>query len=154
MVSKDGSNRQCSPAAFEPQNAILAGYVAFNCNFIPTLRVADIVDRDVVVLAPKERNGGKFLTMSHHIECSGSSLTLRHDPVFDSNVCSRVRIRPARNVTSGKYTLRTRLEIGIHDDAALDGNPGLYGKFNSWDETPIPATTKSPSRTPPPFKII
>jgi len=36
------------------------------------LGVTDIVDQYVVVLARKERNSRKVLTMSHHIECSDS----------------------------------------------------------------------------------
>ena len=91
--------------------------------------MADIVDRYVVVLAPKEGNSGKFLTMSHHIECSGSSLTLRHNPMIDPNVSASMRIWPARNVSSGKHTACTGLQTGIHDDAAVDDKSRPYGKF-------------------------
>ena len=73
--------------------------------------------------------------MSHHVQCGGLPLTLRNDPVFDSNAAARVRIRPARNIASGKYSFRARFKIGIHDDSALDGNPRFYSKINSGADT-------------------
>ena len=114
---------------------VAARYAAFNCNFIPILGVADIVDRYVVVLAPKERNSRKLLTMSHHIQCSGPPLTLRRNPMIDPNVSASMRIWPGRNVSGGKHTACTGLETGIYDDATVDDKSRPYGKFYSRVDT-------------------
>ena len=97
--------------------------------------MADIVDWNVIVLAPKEGNGGKFLAMPDHVECGGLSLTLCDNPVFDPNVVARVRVGPACNVTSGKYPFRARFETGVHDDPAIDGDSGFHSEISSRTDT-------------------
>src|ERR1700687_3928124 len=106
--------------------------VAFDCELVPCLGMADIVNRDVVVLAPEEGNGGKSLAVPEHIECRGLPLALGHHPMLDANALATIRIRPARNVTDRPDRWRARFEIGIYDDAPINGQPGPFGKFDSW----------------------
>ena len=41
-----------------------------------------------------------------------------------------VRIGPARNVAGREDPGRARFEIGVHDDAAINGEPGLFGELD------------------------
>ena len=54
-VAEDGSDREHVAAAAVAQDAVLGRDIAFDRELVPFLGVADIVDRDVVVLAPEER---------------------------------------------------------------------------------------------------
>src|SRR5262245_28105980 len=56
-VAEDRRYGQRAAALLEAQQAILAGDIAFDGQLIPLLGMADIVDRDVVMLAPEERHG-------------------------------------------------------------------------------------------------
>jgi hypothetical protein len=52
--------------------------------------------------------------------------------MLDANLFAAMRIGPARDVTSGKYAWRARLQIGVDDNAAIKNEPGFFGKFQSW----------------------
>src|SRR5689334_17694609 len=90
----------------------------------------DIVDRHVVMLAPKEGYSGKFFAVSDHIQCSGLPLTFGDDPVLHANVAAGVRIRPTCDVAGSKYPLRACFKIRIHNDPTLDGDPRFRRKVN------------------------
>ena len=79
-------------------------------------RVADVVDRDVVVLAPEERNSVESLADAEDVASGNLTLTLGHDPVFDANPIAAVRVRPSRDVASGEYPRRARLEELLRSD--------------------------------------
>jgi hypothetical protein len=48
----------------------------------------DIIDRHIVMLAPKEGYAGTFFALYHHVKCDGLPLTLRNEPVFNSNAAA------------------------------------------------------------------
>jgi hypothetical protein len=57
--------------AFEANEAVPGSGIAFTCKLIPSLNMTDIVDPEVVMLAPEQRNGVEFLTMSERARASG-----------------------------------------------------------------------------------
>src|SRR5687767_224607 len=95
-VLEDGCGSQHPSVALEPQEAVPSGYVAVDRDLVPSLGMTDIVDRDVVVLAPEERHSVEFLPPSEHIERRGSPLPLGNHPMLDPNVFATVRIGPPR----------------------------------------------------------
>src|SRR5262245_15905328 len=94
--------------------------------------MADIVDRDVIVLAPEKGDGGKFLAATKHIERSRLALALCHHPMLDANLFAGVRIGPASNVASGEDAGDARFEIGVDDDTSINNKPRAFGEFDSW----------------------
>ena len=81
---------------------------------VPVLGVADIIDRDVIMLAPEERHGVELLAAAEHVQRRGLALALGHDPVFDADALAAMRIGPARDVAGGEDFRRAGLEIVVH----------------------------------------
>jgi hypothetical protein len=48
--------------------------------------MADIVDWDIVMLAPEKWHCGERYGLAQHIESRGLSLTLGDDPVLDADI--------------------------------------------------------------------
>src|SRR5690348_7879770 len=71
LVAENRSNRQRLSAALIVQHAILTRDVAVHGDVVPFLGMPDIVDRDVVVLAPEERH--RVVSQAHpkHVERGG-----------------------------------------------------------------------------------
>src|SRR5262245_45306334 len=65
---------------------------AVDVDAVPLLRVADVLDRHVVVLAPEERHGVESLPASQHVQRRDLALALRQHPVLDSDALTGVRI--------------------------------------------------------------
>ena len=59
-VAENRSDGEQAPIALEPQETVLTPDVTVNRDLVPLLGVTDIVDRDVVVLAPEKRYGGEW----------------------------------------------------------------------------------------------
>jgi len=89
------------------------------------LRMTDVVDRDVVVLAPEERHGVERLTLAEHVSCGDLALTLGNHPVLDADAITGMPIGPPCNVACGKHARDARLEARIDSNAALDREPCL-----------------------------
>src|SRR4030088_49656 len=68
--------------------------VAVYLERVPLLGMTDIVDRQVVMLAPEERNIGKALAPPQYIARDSLTLALGDDPVFDPELFPAVAIRP------------------------------------------------------------
>ena len=68
------------PLELEAQQAVLAGDVAVDRQLVPFLGMADIVDRDVVVLAPEERHGVELLAQAEHVAAPRSGPGARRPP--------------------------------------------------------------------------
>ena len=117
------------PLELVAQQAVLAGDVAVDRQLVPFLGVADIVDRDVVVLAPEERHGVELLAQAQHVERRGLALALGDHPVLDADRLAAVRIGPAGDVAGGEDARRAGLEKRVDHDAAIDGEPRLLGKL-------------------------
>ena len=56
--------------------------VTIDLGLVPTLRVTDISEAEVILFGPEERHGAKSLSAPEYVARSGSSLTLGHHPLF------------------------------------------------------------------------
>src|SRR5665213_2040408 len=86
------SIRNCGqhPAAFHIACDTVALHdVAVDLNGVPCFGVPDVIDRNVVMLAPEERHGAERLALPKHVERRGLTLALGDDPVLDANVGAR-----------------------------------------------------------------
>ena len=119
-IAEDRGDRERAPAAPHAHETILAGDVAFDNELVPLLGMADIGDRNVVMLAPEERNRVEGLMAPEHVERGGLSLSFRHDPMLDANGLATKPVRPARNVAGGENSRRARLEKRVDGDAAVN----------------------------------
>jgi hypothetical protein len=99
--------------------------------------MTDIIDRDVVVLAPEEGDGGKSLAVPEHVERSGLSLALGYHPMLDADALTAMWVGPACNVTGRPNGWRARFEIGIHDNTAINDKPSHVCKFGPRAHTDI-----------------
>src|SRR5439155_5058461 len=82
QVAIDRSHRQHLAVAAIAHQAVARGNVAVDLDRIPFFRVAGVVDRHVVVLAPEERHVGEALAGAEHVFGRGLALPLGHDPVL------------------------------------------------------------------------
>ena len=75
-IAKDRSDRTHSPVALEAKHTVFVHDVAFGHNLVPCLRMTNIVNWDIVMLAPEKRHSGEGQGVPQHIESCGLSLTL------------------------------------------------------------------------------
>ena len=101
---------------------------AVDVNRVPLLGVADVVDRDVVVLTPEERDGIEALAIPQHVAGGDLALALRDDPVLDADALAGTRIGPARHVPCGEDPGRARFEVLVHGDATVQRQACLLGE--------------------------
>src|SRR4051812_31832349 len=109
VIAKERGEREQLPVTLEPYRDVVLGGVAVHRDTIRLLGVTHVVDADVVMSAPKERNLIEALACAEHVARGGLSLTLRHHPVLDANPFAGMLIRPARDVPRGIHARRTRL---------------------------------------------
>src|SRR6185503_19665829 len=101
-VTKDRGDGQHAPVAFHAQQAVLGSDIAVDGDLIPFRGMADIVDRNIIVLAPEEGHRAEFLPMPEHVDGRGLRLALRNHPMLDTDALAAVRIGPSRNVPGRK----------------------------------------------------
>ena len=119
-IAKDRGDRERASRATHAHKAVFAGDVAFDGEIVPLLGMADVVDWNVVVLAPEEGNRIERLAQTQHVEGRRLSLSFRHDPMLDANGLAREAIRPARDVAGGEDSGRARFEKRVDDKSAVD----------------------------------
>src|SRR5262245_52464777 len=68
-IAEDRGNCKAAPLVLEAENAVSRRDLTLDRDLVPFGGVADIVDRQIVMLAPEERNGGKLLAIAEHIAC-------------------------------------------------------------------------------------
>ena len=93
--------------------------------------MANIVDDDVVMLAPKKRNGREGFSSSEHVERRGLALPFGDVPMFNPNAGAAVTIGPTRNIARREYSWSAGLQKLVDDDAAIDGEAGRFRKFKA-----------------------
>src|SRR5258708_2948988 len=130
-IAVDGGDGEHTPVAPVAQQAILGRDIAFDCQCVPRLGVAHIVDRDVIMLAPEERHGRELLSISEDVERRGLTLPLGDDPMFDASFCARVRIGPPRDIARRKDSRCAGLEVVINYDAAVECEARVLGESNT-----------------------
>src|SRR6516162_1777155 len=94
--------------------------IASLLDVIPGGGMADIVDRDVVVLAPEERDRGIALAAAEQVARGRLALPLGDDPVLDAQPLAAIWVRPAGNIASGENAGHAGFEVFIDHHAAID----------------------------------
>ncbi len=128
QVSRDGRHSERAITLLVGHGAVSRVQIAIDLNRIPTLSVPDIVDSNVIVLAPKERHGIESFATTKNIFCRNLSLTLSHYPVLYTDSFPGMRIGPPCNVARSIDTGHTGLEVFIDDDTAIDRQTSSLGK--------------------------
>src|ERR1700719_3747427 len=105
------------------QRHVMRDDVAIDVDGVPLRRVADVIDRYVVMLAPEEGRPGVALAAAEHVARGGLALALGHDPVLDAQPLAAVAIGPAGDVAGGVDAGHAGLEIVVDEHAAIDGEP-------------------------------
>ena len=85
--------------------------------------VSDIGEPEIILLGPEEWDGVKPFAVAKNVTCRRLSLALGHNKMFDADSFAGEPIRPTRDVAGCEDAWDARLEVFIHDDAAIDGEP-------------------------------
>src|SRR5581483_3932560 len=109
------------PAAFAiAQRHIVRARVAVLHNLVPAGGMADIIDRDVVMLAPEERHGPIGFAPAEHVAGGGLALPLGHHPMLDAHPFAAIAIGPEGDVAGGEYAWSAGFQILVDQDSAID----------------------------------
>src|SRR5437660_6008087 len=106
QVARDRRHGKRTIATLVADGAITCGQRAIDRDGVPMLRMTDVVDGHVVVLAPEERHSIERLTLAEDISCGDLALTFGDHPVLDADPITRMAIGPACNVARGKHAGR------------------------------------------------
>ena len=91
-------------------------------------RVADVVDRHLVVQAPEERHGVEPVAQSEDVARGCLALALRHHPVLHADALAGVGIRPAGDVPGREDAGCAGLEPRIDHQPAVEREPGGFSQ--------------------------
>src|SRR5260370_22832500 len=130
-IAENRGHRQNLSVTTIARQAVPLVDTAFDIELTPLLRVSDVIDRTVIVLAPEERNIGKPLPLSEHVARRGLALPFGHDPVLDAQMLAAMGVGPARDIACGKDAGRAGLEIFVYHHAALDLQTGALGQLDA-----------------------
>src|SRR5262249_11428814 len=122
-IAEDSRHGKPASAAQICDGAIVIVERAVDLHVVPPIGVADIVDRDVVVLPPEERYGLETLATAEDIASGRLPLPLGDDPMLDANVVAGVRIGPSRDIAGGEDPGSARLEVLVDGDAVIQREP-------------------------------
>ena len=86
----------------------------------------DISNAEVVLLGPEERDRVKPFAVAKNVACRRLSLALGHDKMFDADSFAGEPVRPTRNVAGCENAWDARLEVFVHGDAAINGEPRSF----------------------------
>src|SRR5262245_41951314 len=84
-IAPDRRDRQRPIAALEAHRRVARVERSVHSHRVPALRVSDVTDRHVVVLAPEERHRIEALAPPQHVPRGGLTLTLGDHPVLDAD---------------------------------------------------------------------
>src|SRR5688572_2820887 len=127
-VSRDRCHREYAVSLSVPYRAVALLQASIDLDLIPLGGVPDVVDRQVVVLAPEERDVREGRSLSGDGPAHRLTLPLGEHPVFNPNLAAASGVWPARGVADREDALRRCLEIGVDHDPAVDSQPGLLGE--------------------------
>src|SRR5262249_46586244 len=127
-VSRDRRHGKRPPRTRVSHRAVARFERAVDPNRVPLRGMADVVDGDVVMLAPEERNRVEALAPAHDVPRGNLPLTFGDPPVLDAYPLAGPGIRPARDVSCREDTRRARLEEFVHEDAAIEREAGFLGE--------------------------
>jgi hypothetical protein len=95
---------------------------------VPLLGVSDVGNADVVVLTPEEGDDPAALPISQHVLGRDLSVSLGDDPMLDADSFAAVRIGPSGDVAGSVNAGDARLQVFIHQDAAIEGEARFLGE--------------------------
>ena len=127
-IAADRGHRRRPTIADISDRAVVGLERAVNPNLIPVFGVTGVPDRDVVMLTPEEGHGVEPFATAQHVACGDLTLTLGNDPVLDANSFAAVGVWPACDIASGEDAGRTRLQVLVHCDSAVQGEASLFGE--------------------------
>src|SRR6202012_3414530 len=91
------------PALAEIRDACVAlRETAVDLDLVPSIGVADVVDRNVVVLAPEEREEAAGFVLPQDVPRRDLALALGYHPVLDADPLAGKRVGPACVVAGGE----------------------------------------------------
>src|SRR3546814_8315377 len=90
--------------------------------------MADVVDHDVVMLAPEEGDRREAFSPAEHVACRRRTLPLGDRPMLDADIVAGLGVGPARDIACREDAGRARFEEGVDQHAAVCGEPGGLGK--------------------------
>src|SRR6185437_5802805 len=128
-VAINGSDGERAAVAHIAHDAVALGDVAVDCYLVPTFGVSDVVDRNVVVLAPEERDRIESLAATEHVERGGLAMPLGDDPVLDADCRAAVRVGPAGDVAGRIDIGRAGLQEFVDGYTAVDRQAGSLRKL-------------------------
>ena len=85
-VAENRRNGSNSSVVLKAKSAIFFLNVAVDLDLIPSLCMADIVDWNIIVLAPKERHLIERRALPKHVQRRGLPLAFGDNPVLDADV--------------------------------------------------------------------
>src|SRR6516162_6477229 len=105
--------------------------IAALLDVVPGGGMADVVDRDVVVLAPKERHHSIALAAAEQVARGRLPLPLGDDPVLDAQLLAAIWVRPAGNIASGENAWHACFEVLVDHHAAIDRQPSVAREIDA-----------------------
>src|SRR6185503_2030316 len=85
LVAVNRGNRQNTTAALVADDAVPLRHVTLDVDAVPRFRMANIVDRHIIVLAPEEWCRTEGRRHAYHVESGDLSLALGYHPVLDAD---------------------------------------------------------------------
>jgi hypothetical protein len=85
-VAKNRGHSRHTSVALKAEKAVFLHDVAVNLDFVPSLHVTDIVDWNIIVLAPEERHLIERRALPKHVQRRGLPLAFGDNPVLDTDV--------------------------------------------------------------------
>src|SRR5258708_26733629 len=92
--------------------------------------MADIVDRDIVMLAPKEGDAIETLPTPQHVERRDLALPFRDHPVLNADALAGMGIGPAGDVAGREDAGRAGFEVLVDSHAAINRKASLLGELD------------------------
>src|SRR5262249_7155501 len=127
-ITKHARDRQHAATARVTHDAIALLDASIDLDAVPTFRMPDVVDGDVVVLGPKDRHVGERRAIADDRARDRLALSPGHNPVLDPDEPAAARVGPTGGIADRVDAFRRRLERRVHDDPLVDGEPCLLGE--------------------------
>src|SRR3546814_6383001 len=98
--------------------AIVRGGIAVDLDPIPSFGMADVVDHDVVMLAPEEGDRREAFSPAEHVACRRRTLPIGDSPMLEADIVAGLGVGPARDIACREDARRARFEEGVDQHAA------------------------------------
>jgi len=152
QIPRNRCHREGAATPLVGKSAVSRLEVSFDFDRIPILRVADVVDGDIIVLTPEERHRVERLAVAQDISGRNLTLTLCHNPMLDADALPEYgsghrAMSPAaktRGALVFRYSLTAMPRSIARPACSANAREGC---------TPTPRTTKSASSSAPPVSI-